>query len=127
MLLDLQVVGLAYDVAGIFTLGVQAVLRVTNAFGATARLRDETDTMWDGNSELRRYLVESSIDTTVGSSLLVLGFVFQAVAVMGRETELTHNWVLIGLLTLFLLVYWCLLRGRWSKCLVRKVEQASDR
>ncbi|WP_428098269.1 hypothetical protein [Candidatus Rariloculus sp.] len=116
MISNLQVVGLIYDAAGISILGGPAVFRMVNEITA------QSGTYWNGNPALAQALAVARIDTTAGSVLLLLGFLFQITALQGYAIpELAIDLSVPALIVLFVL-YWCFLRSLFSRSLANRVE-----
>lgn len=117
MPIDLQVVGLTYDAAGIAILGVPAAFRMVD------EVKAQSGTYWNWNPPLARALSYARIDTTVGSCLLLCGFAFQIASLTGfQSVHYLGPALLVGLVVLFLL-YWSLLRAYWSNVLIARVER----
>ncbi len=117
MITNLQVVGLIYDAAGIAIFGVPAAFRMVNEITA------QSGTYWGGNPALAQALALARIDTTAGSVLLLLGFLFQVTALQKYAVpELAIDLSIIALVV-FVFLYWCGLRSLFSKSLAKKVEE----
>lgn len=72
--IDPNVVGLAYDAAGILVFGAPAI------FASNRQILAASESTWDHEVSVIRLQVEQKWDHCVGSILLALGFAFQIVA-----------------------------------------------
>ena len=68
---NLQIIGLIYDAAGIAVLGIPAAFRMVDEIAA------QSGTYWDYNPNIAKALSTARVDTTVGSVLLLAGFLIQ--------------------------------------------------
>ena len=127
--MNLQVIGLIYDAAGISILGGPAVFRMVD------EIRAQSGTYWNGNPALARALSLARIDTTVGSLLLLSGFIIQITALQGYTVPPVVIDILVPVLVIFVLLYWLCIRSLLSESLVNRVaeqrqgrqEERSDR
>lgn len=74
---SLQILGLAFDAAGILVLGVPSVFRMVQ------EVADQATTAWGYNIQVVHGLSGGRVDVTVGSLLLFFGFVLQIVSTLG--------------------------------------------
>ena len=118
--MDLQIVGLFYDVAGIFVLGINSVIRVAE------QTERHSATMWNGNKALREWLVQSRIDTAAGSTLLLSGFLFQVASLYEVSWPSTILRLVLVILVLLLLFYWGFIRLLATKHYLAKIDLLSQ-
>ena len=121
MILDLQIIGLIYDAAGITILGIPAAFRMVD------EVKAQSGTYWNWNPPMARALSYARIDTTIGSCLLLFGFGFQISALTGYKSAHYVASALLLALIVFFLLYWALLRAYWSNCLIAHVERQRQR
>ena len=118
--LDLQVVGLMFDLAGILVLGLPPLVRVVD------EIAGQSGTHWDYNPNAIRILSAARVDLAAGSVLLALGFVMQAAAIWGFSvSSVAVLMMFLGLPTLGLL-YFCWLRSFVSAAVVARVMVRFD-
>lgn len=114
--MTLQIIGLIYDAAGISILGIPAAFKVVDELTA------QVGTKWNYNRAFLKALTLARIDTTVGSLILLVGFSIQIASLMGHATIHFGSYLLIGILFLFLVLYFICLRTYFTKILTDKVE-----
>lgn len=120
---NLQMIGLMYDATGILVLGVPAVFRMVD------EIASQSGTYFDYNVHLVHALAKARVDTTVGSILLLFGFVIQALS-LGYDT--THIFrpffprILCIFLATWILLYFSYLRDRFSNLLTTRVKLRLD-
>ena len=117
MRIDLQIIGLTYDAAGIAILGIPAAFRMVD------EVKAQSGTYWNWNPPLARALSYSRIDTTVGSCLLLIGFGFQIASLTGFQSAQYVGPALLGALVVLFLLYWAFLRAYWSRILIAQIER----
>lgn len=115
--MDLQLVGLLFDLAGILVLGLPPLVRFVD------EIAGQSGTHWGYNPKAVRILSAARVDLAAGSILLALGFGMQAAAILCRDTLSTAA-ALAVLLSLPAagLLYFCWLRGYVSAALAARVE-----
>jgi hypothetical protein len=86
--------GLANDIVGAFLLG-RAV-----AFNSKRKIAQQVGTAWGYNKQLIPTVVEGRVDAVVGLSLLISGFLLQAVSVFwsGEGWMLSASLVILALI-----------------------------
>ncbi len=115
--MNLQVIGLGYDLAGIVVLGGFAIFRMVNEVAA------QSGTYWDYNPELMKALSYARIDTTTGTVFLVMGFSLQIASLIGVTTNQWGICLLMGGLVLAVLLYLVWLRRVLSKWLIASARK----
>ena len=116
MIHNLQFIGLIYDATGIAILGIPAVFRMVDEITA------QSGTYWGANLPLAKALSTARVDTTVGSVLLLAGFLMQVASLYSFvATPLVSAIVLIAL-GVFFVLYWCYLRCYFSTALTNRVK-----
>ena len=118
---NLQIIGLLYDVVGIGVLGIPALRRMTTEIAAQA------GTYWGYNSQLAKGLSEARVDTVAGSCLLIIGFLIQAAGVWGLQGPWICGAFLVGLLTLFLVLWLSAGRRYLAAKLLKRVKRQLER
>lgn len=115
--MDLQVMGLVFDLAGILVLGLPPLVRVVD------EIAGQSGSHWDHNPKTVQILSAARVDLAAGSSLLAVGFGMQAAAICGFSvpSAVAASLVLLGLPAIGLL-YFCWLRGFISAAVVARVE-----
>jgi|SRR5882672_12906056 len=103
--IDPNVVGLAYDAAGIFVFGVPAVIL------STEQIASAGESFWDYDAGAMRKLVEQRLDTFVGSLLLVAGFLGQFTSAVGLVLFVPAA-VAVWVALPFVLICYLMLRSR---------------
>lgn len=116
-----QVSGLLFDAAGILILGVPAVFRMSREIQAQA------GTYWDANPHLARALSESRVDITVGSLVLLAGFLMQLAGNLGYVYVRCFGLSLNVGAVVFVFAYFLYLRRRLYGVLFNHVMAALDR
>ena len=112
---NLQIVGLLYDAFGIIVLGVPALRRMVEQVGV------QCESYWDYNKNAIPILSFARVDTTAGSILLLTGFVFQFLSLLGFEPPLAVVVLLVGALVVVLILYYAWLRKTLSGKLEARV------
>ena len=115
-IVNLQTVGLIYDVAGILILGIPVMFRSVD------RIYAQSGTYWDYSLPVAKALSGTTLDTFFGSILLTLGFALQIAAQLGFMTTPITGVSLLGLLLLSVSAYWIRLRTALTKRLVDRVH-----
>lgn len=93
--MNLQIVGLFYDAAGVVTLGLSSIFRMV------PQISLQTASYWDFNQELAKAFAYARIDTTTGSILLLVGFSTQIASLVGYEATTIGSYIYLGILGLF--------------------------
>ena len=115
-----QIIGLLYDAVGILILGVPAVFRMSQEVQA------QSGTYYNYNVHLAKALATSRVDISIGSVVLLIGFVSQLFGNLGYVYIPSYGWCLgIGAVG-FLLVYFIFLRGRFADALLKHVKAALE-
>lgn len=76
---EIALIGLAYDIAGVVVLG--AALLGMNDRG----IKEQAGTYWDFSPTLLKALIRQRVDAWYGVSLMVAGFLGQALGVLGAD------------------------------------------
>ena len=113
----LQIIGLIYDAAGIAVLGIPAVFRMVDEIAA------QSGTYWNANTHLAKALSTARIDTTVGSVLLLAGFLIQITSLYSLVVPPLVSAIVFIALGVFLILYWCHLRRYFSTALTNRVKR----
>ena len=112
---NLQIIGLVFDAAGIFVLGIPALFIDRKDIAA------QTGTQAGGNPALAKALLSARLDTMVGSFLLLAGFGIQIASLFGSATRPLVGALLTAILLVLLIVfYFRFFRRRLMACLMRK-------
>ena len=119
--MNLQIVGLLYDALGILVLGVPALHRMVEQVGV------QCESYWDYNQKAISILSFARVDTTAGSILLLTGFVFQFLSLLGVEPSLAVMVLLVGALVVVLTLYYAWLRKALSVKLEARVTGWLDK
>ena len=98
--LDLQTIGLTYDLVGILILGYPLVMKGMKS------IISRSGTYWDNNPHEVRRMLEERIDVGLGTLVLVVGFGMQIVAVQcAVAMSPVLGWSLIAALIVCLVAY----------------------
>ena len=114
---NLQFIGLIYDAAGIVILGIPAVFRMVDEIAA------QSGTYWDANVHLAKALSTARVDTTVGSVLLLSGFLMQVASLYSSVAMPLVSAIVLIALGVFFVLYWCYLRCYFSTALTTRVKR----
>ena len=114
---NLQFIGLIYDAAGIVILGIPAVFRMVDEIAA------QSGTYWDANVHLAKALSTARVDTTVGSVLLLSGFLMQVASLYSSVAMPLVSAIVLIALGVFFVLYWCYLRCYFSTALTNRVKR----
>ena len=117
----LQSIGLICDATGIAVLGIPAVFRMVDEIAA------QSGTYWDANLHLAKALSTARVDTTVGSVLLLAGFLLQIASHYGLVAAPLVSAIILIALGVFLVLYWCYLRRYLSTALTNLVKRQLKR
>lgn len=119
--MNLQIVGLLYDAAGIFVLGVYAFR------SAAGQIAAQSASKWDFNLALAEMLAYSRVDAGAGAILLLMGFLLQAAYLLfASEIPTLVTWGFLILLFLILGLYLGCLRSHLSTGIVAKVTEIHE-
>lgn len=90
--------GLAYDVVGVLFLGTAFFLKTKKD------IIDEAGTYWNSNPYVLRSIISSKLDGICGTSLLLIGFIYQ---IFGYLNFNNNNLIISSyvLLAIFILIY----------------------
>lgn len=117
VIVNLQSIGLLYDVFGILILGIPIVFRSAD------RIHEQAGTYWDLSSPVVKSLSSQTWDTFIGSVLLFLGFVFQLAGTFGYRAPTNCGLTLVCLLAFTVALYWIWLRRVLVKSLTSRVHE----
>ena len=103
--MNLQIIGLIYDAAGVFVLGLFSFAVTSN------QIKTISGSKWDGNRDLAAYIAYDRTDTAAGSMLLVIGFLFEWISLARTGFDEVVYRFLYMLLLLLLIIYYGLARS----------------
>ena len=117
MVVDIQIIGLVYDVAGV------AVLSVPTITNRVDDIVDQSSTHWDYNPPIVKSLSSARVDTITGFLLLLAGFIIQIISLCGYGATPARSFTLFVVLALGILLYYILLRPYWTTALSNQVKE----
>ena len=114
---NLQIIGLFYDAAGVVTLGVSSL------FSMITQIKTQTGTYWNYNPELAKAFSYARIDTATGSLLLLIGFSIQITSLLDYRATHLGSYLSFGGLAFFFVCYWAFLRAYLSNSIISRVAE----
>ncbi len=116
--MNLVICGLIYDAMGVSLLGLSFIKKPKT-------IRDEVGTYWNLNEKLLLGNVKKDLDGAVGTSILLLGFIFQTIGQFCFRAG-PWPWVLLLLLFLFVCTYASMVRGVWIRYRIKSVKRTLE-
>jgi hypothetical protein len=112
---NFQAIGLMYDAVGILVLGVPAFFR------AVPEIQAQSGTYYNYNKALAESLSMARVDLTMGSVVLIVGFILQLVDALGYFGYSYFGGCLLAFIFIFLLLYFPVVRPRLANLILTRV------